>query len=58
MKVNSFKEISNYMYMKDKNWTVYHEKLYNMLLKYYQKSDNIDENSFLMIKKIFDVNNK
>ena len=51
MKVNSFKEISNYIYMKDKNWTVHHEKLQNMLLKYYQKSDNIDENSFINDKK-------
>ena len=29
--------------MKDKNWTIHHEKLYNMLLKYYQTIDNIDK---------------
>ena len=34
--------------MKDKNWTAQHEKLYSMLLKYYQKfDDKIDENSFI-----------
>ena len=38
--------------MKDKNWTAQHEKLYSMLLKYYQKIDeNIDENSFINDKK-------
>ena len=38
--------------MKDKNQTIQHEKLYSMLLKYYQKiDDNIDENSFINDKK-------
>ena len=38
--------------MKDKNWTIQHEKLYSMLFKYYQKiDDNIDENSFINDKK-------
>ena len=39
--------------MKDKkNWSAQHEKLYSMLLKYYQKIDeNIDENSFINDKK-------
>ena len=38
--------------MKDKNWTAQHEKLYSMLLKYYQKiDDNIDEKSFINDKK-------
>ena len=34
--------------MKDKNWTIKHEKIYSILLKYYQKiDDNNDENSFI-----------
>ena len=38
--------------MKDKNWTIHHEKLYSMLLKYYKTLDeNIDENTFINDKK-------
>ena len=38
--------------MKDKNWSIHHEKLYSMLLKYYQTlDDNIDENTFINDKK-------
>ena len=37
--------------MKDKNWTIQHKKLYSILLKYYQKIDNIDENSFINDEK-------
>ena len=37
--------------MKDKNWSIHHEKLYNMLLKYYQTIDNIVENTFINDKK-------
>ena len=38
--------------MKDKNWSINHEKLYSMLLKYYQTlDDNIDENTFINDKK-------